>query len=130
MHDEEPFVKLLGLWIICLWSAVDVIRFNVTLAVLFLSVEHHFGSFAMKSATRIEHHGWKLLILLRRKLKSERTFSRSFKQVNLFQPSVEFHVKAVTWFAVQIKWLVSIWNATLGWIGLKTFFFGSCNFRH
>ena len=33
-------------------------------------------------------------------------------QFNPFQPSVTFHM------AVQTKWLVSIWNATLSWNGL------------
>ena len=36
--------------------------------------------------------------------------------INPFQLSVAFHVKPVIWFAVHIKWLVTIWNATQGWI--------------
>ena len=33
----------------------------------------------------------------------------------LLQPSISFHIETVTVFAQQIKWLVSIINATLGW---------------
>ena len=38
---------------------------------------------------------------------------------------LDFIEKPVTWFTVQIKWLVSIWNATLDWNGLR--FFLVCN---
>ena len=33
-------------------------------------------------------------------------------------PQLHFMQKPVIWFAGQIKWPVSIWNATLGWNGL------------
>ena len=36
-----------------------------------------------------------------------------------FSPALHFILKPVIWFAMQIKWLVSIWNATLGWNGLN-----------
>ena len=32
-----------------------------------------------------------------------------------FSPVLRFIEKPVIFFALQIKWLVSIWNATLGW---------------
>ena len=38
-------------------------------------------------------------------------------QFNPFQCSVAFHIE--TWFELQIKWLVSMWNATQGWNWLK-----------
>ena len=40
--------------------------------------------------------------------------------INQYQPSVVFHIEAshLIWFTVQIKLLVSILNATLGWYGL------------
>ena len=38
-----------------------------------------------------------------------------------FTPVLHFIWKPVTWFAEQIKWLVSIWNATLSWHGLICF---------
>ena len=36
-----------------------------------------------------------------------------------FSPLLLFIYKPVIWFARQIKWLVSIWNATLDWNGLN-----------
>ena len=36
-----------------------------------------------------------------------------------FSPALHFILKPVIWFAMQIKWLVSIWNAMLDWNGLN-----------
>ena len=36
-----------------------------------------------------------------------------------FSPVLHFIYKSIIWFEVQIKWLVSIWNATPGWNGLS-----------
>ena len=44
---------------------------------------------------------------------------RLLKGVNPFQPSVAFHTETNIWFPLQIKWLVSIWNVTLGWNRFK-----------
>ena len=43
---------------------------------------------------------------------------------NLFQPSVVFHIETshLIRFAVQLKWLVSIWNATQDEMGKYVFF--------
>ena len=41
--------------------------------------------------------------------------SRKYWNLSPFLPSVAFHKTPVIWFEVLIKWLVSIWNATLGW---------------
>ena len=46
-------------------------------AISFLSVEHHFECFALKSPKRTEHDSWNLLILLRRKVRSEQNVSSS-----------------------------------------------------
>ena len=43
------------------------------------------------------------------------------KQINPFQASVTFHVETSHCFAEQNKWLVSIWNATLGWAKMGAF---------
>ena len=40
-----------------------------------------------------------------------------------FNPMLHFIQKPVIWFSLQIKWLVSIWNATLGWNGLRPHFY-------
>ena len=37
-----------------------------------------------------------------------------------FTPVLHFIQKPVIWFALKIEWLVSIWNATLGWNGLRS----------
>ena len=49
------------------------------------------------------------------------TGDKGLKIINLTHFSLVLHLisKQVIWFAVQIKWLVSIWNATLGWNGLR-----------
>ena len=36
-------------------------------------------------------------------------------EINLFQHSVAFRIETSQWIALQIKWLVSIWSAKLGW---------------
>ena len=38
--------------------------------------------------------------------------------INSFQSIIAFHLK--TCHALQNKWVVSIWNATLGWNGLNS----------
>ena len=38
-----------------------------------------------------------------------------------FSPVLRFIQKPVTWYAEENKWLVSIWNVTLGWNGLTPF---------
>ena len=43
------------------------------------------------------------------------------KQINPFQASVTFHIETSHCFAEQNKWLVSIWNATLGWAKMGAF---------
>ena len=42
-------------------------------------------------------------------------FYFNFCYLSRFSPVLHFISKPVIWFAVKIKWLVSIWNATLGW---------------
>ena len=42
------------------------------------------------------------------------------EHVKSFQPSVAFCIN--DWFYIENKWLVSIWNATLGWNGLIDWF--------
>ena len=47
--------------------------------------------------------------------------------ISPFQSSVAFYNKPIVWFTKQIKWLVSISEATLGRNGLKYFIFSSQN---
>ena len=46
------------------------------------------------------------------------TFKRKMS-LSHFSPVFHFIKKPVIWFALKIKWLVFIWNATLGWNRLK-----------
>ena len=39
-----------------------------------------------------------------------------------FSSVLHFIQKSLIWFVLKIKWLVSIWNVTLSWNGLKTHF--------
>ena len=42
--------------------------------------------------------------------------SIGIRTFNPFQPSVAFHIETSYFFlALQVKWLVAVWNATLGW---------------
>ena len=52
----------------------------------------------------------------------EQTFFMNLEYlfVTRFSPLLHFIMKPVIWFAQQIKWLVSIWNATLGWDGFSS----------
>ena len=49
MENDETFVKWVGLLIIWLEPAVDMIFSNTIPVLMFLSVEHHFQYFALKS---------------------------------------------------------------------------------
>ena len=43
--------------------------------------------------------------------------------VKHFSPVLYFIYKPVIWFALQIKWQVSIWSATLGWNMWSSYFY-------
>ena len=40
-------------------------------------------------------------------------------KLTYFSPVLHFISKPVIWLGLQIKWLVSIWNATMGWKELR-----------
>ena len=46
-------------------------------------------------------------------------FSKGVSLLTYFTPALHFMLKPGTWFALQNKWLVSIWNATLGCNGKR-----------
>ena len=46
-----------------------------------------------------------------------------------FSPVLHFIKKPVIWFALQIKWLVSIWHTVLGWNGLKRVVYSKTKYR-
>ena len=54
---------------------------------------------------------------------------------NPFQSSVVFHTETIHLIALKIKWMVSIWNAKLGWMNwvkllLSTRLVGFCHYCH
>ena len=73
---KSRFIKWIGVLIICLEPAFDVILSNGLTVLIFLSEELLFESFSLKSRTKIKL-GWNLLILLRWKFKSKQNLSSS-----------------------------------------------------
>ena len=57
MQDAETFVKWVGLLITWLQPAADVITSNKSPVWLFLSEEHYFECYALKSPQGNEHDG-------------------------------------------------------------------------
>lgn len=46
-----------------------------------------------------------------------------------FSPMFRFIQKPVIWFEMQIKWLISLWNKTMGWNGLRNYILGTLILR-
>ena len=90
-----------------------------------MSMEHHILYTSMSLKKWIQQSGssskriseieatWKTLEL---RWGTEWTATKRFTH---FSPALHFILKPIIWFAVQIKWLFSIWKAALGWNGLK-----------